>query len=153
MTKEELLKRLKGYVVHCPTEELDVEVTRLAHTVGLLWCSGDLYTEINNWSMYKEGTCHNFHDGTYCDGDSYIKEDNLEIIFAATFISWFDKGIKQSLEPYAVAEQWYMRLDDSVAYKLANEHGMVIPSYRDHTETEINDFIQELYKASHPDES
>ena len=58
-------------VMHCPTLESAQIFLRHLDSLGKCWCSGDRYTELNNWNEYEDETCYGFVDGEFSDLDWY----------------------------------------------------------------------------------
>jgi len=95
-TKEELIEKLNGAVVHCPTEELAVKVLYMAHGLGMEWSSGASYKSENYWNDEKERTCYMISEGTYCCKKFY-ERNSVPIITAETFLSWFEEESKMKI--------------------------------------------------------
>ena len=91
MTKEELIKKLDGAVVHCPTEEFAKKVLKIARKMCFYW--SDKLPQLN-WSYYAEKTCYVLRDTiTYVSIDGpYAQEYGVTIIPATEFLSWFSSG-------------------------------------------------------------
>ena len=95
-TKEELIEKLNGAVVHCPTEELAVKVLAIAHGLGMKWSSGASYISETNWELYLSKTCYSLEGGGYCSKKFY-ERNSVPIITAETFLSWFEEESKMKI--------------------------------------------------------
>lgn len=54
------------YAMHCKTSEAAKEFCDYLHKSGKKWCSGRLYSQENNWEIYKTHTVYCFNEGVYC---------------------------------------------------------------------------------------
>ena len=90
----------KYEVIHCSTEELTVEVLKIAHNKGYKWCTNISFMEINYWSRHKENTCLYIHEGQYSNLDLY-KRRNYKVISAEDFLKQHNKNINNH-KPYLI---------------------------------------------------
>lgn len=67
------------YVMHCKTEGEAKNFCAYLDSVGRTWCSGNHYTDGNNYDRYSENTVYYFNEGTYCD-ISDARERNYTIL-------------------------------------------------------------------------
>ena len=67
------------YVMHCKTEGEAKNFCAYLDSVGRTWCSGNHYTDSNNYDRYSENTVYYFNEGTYCD-ISDARERNYTIL-------------------------------------------------------------------------
>lgn len=66
LSKFELDKYKDNFCMHCDTEEKAKIFLKFLHKYDRNWILGDSYLSKTNWEVYKENTCYNFNDGTYC---------------------------------------------------------------------------------------
>lgn len=66
LSKFELDKYKDNFCMHCNTEEKAKIFLRFLHKYDRNWLLGDSYLAKTNWEVYKEDTCYEFNDGTYC---------------------------------------------------------------------------------------
>ena len=59
------------YVMHCKTEEEAKVFCKYLDSVGRCWSSHKTYDTDTNWYHYREETCYNFNEGTFCPKISY----------------------------------------------------------------------------------
>ena len=69
LTKFELDKYKDNFCMHCDTEEKAKTFLRFLYKCDRNWILGDSYLAKTNWETYKEDTCYEFNDGTYCSLD------------------------------------------------------------------------------------
>lgn len=85
------LEDYKGNIVmHCDTWEKAKTFLKFLHKCGRNWLSGDSYLVYTRWEVYKENTCYEFNQGTYCDLD-WSKQEKHTILEFDDF-NWDETG-------------------------------------------------------------
>lgn len=72
-------------VVHCTTEELANQVLTIVDKLGYKWGDETSFLSNNEWYSYKEQTCYNLTEGSYCNVD-YYKNLKYKILEAEDFL-------------------------------------------------------------------
>lgn len=67
------------HAMHCPTEESAEIFCEYLESVGRRWGGGTKFTDVNNWSNYREDTCYAFNDKTYCNFE-WFQENQYPIL-------------------------------------------------------------------------
>lgn len=62
-----------GTVIQCETENDCVELMELLDELGYSWSGGTRYTTHSNWNYYKDQTCYNVVESSYCDVHFYTE--------------------------------------------------------------------------------
>ena len=95
----------KGYFcIRCRTRDESLELSEFLDDLGLKWCNGSSYIDLDNWYMYMEDTCYFFNEGTYGDAtyaenEGYTILEFSELGFDTT--EWFVDDIdKDSINTY-----------------------------------------------------
>lgn len=94
------------YCMHCKTLKEAGNFCDFLHSQGRRWNSGDSYAEIFHWGKYREDTCYNFNQGSFCDIEWYESQgyiilewsDYMKDTTKAMNNSFTDKNFK--LEDY-----------------------------------------------------
>lgn len=74
-----ILDLTKNEVIHAPTEEIAIQLTKKFHELGLTWSAGTSYLKMRNWNMYKGETCYKVNKGGYANRE-YFKLLNCTIL-------------------------------------------------------------------------
>lgn len=66
-----ILELNRKEVIHVPTQEDANKLLKIFDELGLSWCSGASYLEVNEWHKYKEKTCYGPAGGDFSPVDFY----------------------------------------------------------------------------------
>lgn len=118
------IEKYKGkYVMHCKTEEEAEIFCRHLDCIGRLWNSGETYALNTNWYHYREATCYNFNEGTFCC-ETFYRTHGYTILEMEDFIeenkdlNYVDSIFKMlGLKP----EQPFMIRGNENLYKLSSQ--------------------------------
>ena len=88
----------KNECIHCPTEELAIQVLKISHDKGYKWNNGASYLDIIYWGRYRENMCYHLNCGT---ASNIINVLNYTIIPAEDFLKQHNNMINNH-KPYLV---------------------------------------------------
>ena len=90
MTKFDLSNYPKNdnchFIMHCKTKKEAEMFCEYLDSRGRTWCTGESYLSRNNYTVYKEGTCYWFNNGTFGSLETAMGEEAREILCASEFI-------------------------------------------------------------------
>lgn len=70
------INKLKGIVIHCPTEEKANMLMKFFDKQGWTWTNGEKYSDsTNQWNKYRENTCYNPYSRVFKNLDYYNYRD------------------------------------------------------------------------------
>jgi len=87
------LKQLKETVVNTLTQEAYLNLMRVYECGGWKWLSGNLPTQKNYWSTYKEKTCILVENKFGYENEKYCRESGREVLSTKKFYD------KQNITP------------------------------------------------------